>query len=175
MSTKFPFSKLAIAAALGAGIYMPTTTLAVTIGSPGDLKFSPAILSSFCDLNIGNGSLGSNVNRQEITSDNALPGQYAGTRTAGNIAATSNLDTSGAVVIDPPVLTGGTLATSNGLSVDSGAKYQETSIALPLDATGTLKATPVDVKFLTTNNKGKFANGTYSAQARVTCTDDGAK
>ena len=173
MLNKFPFSRLALAAAFGAGIYMPTTTLAGTIGSPGDLKFSPAILSSFCDLNIGNGSLGSNVNRQEITSDNAQPGQFAGTRTAGNIAATSNLDATGAVVIDPPVLTGGTLATSNGLSVDSGANYQETSVALPLDATGTLKTTPVDVKFLTTNNKGKFANGTYSAQARVTCTDNG--
>jgi len=174
VSNKFPFSKIVLSAALGAGLYMPTTTLAASIGSPGDLKFSPAILSSFCDLNIGNGSLGSNVNRQEITSDNAQPGQYAGTRTAGSIAATSNLDTTGAVVIDPTVLTGTTSATSNELSVDSGVKYQQASIALPLDGNGTLKSTQVDVRFSTTNNKGKFANGTYSAQAKVTCTDNGA-
>jgi hypothetical protein len=78
-------------------------------------------------------------------------------------------------VIDPPILTGGTIATSNALSVDSGVNFKETSVALLLDSAGTLKSTPVDVKFTTTNNKGKFANGTYSAQTKVTCTDNGIK
>jgi hypothetical protein len=171
---KFPFSRLALAAALGAGIYMPTTTLASTIGAPGTLQFSPAILSSFCDLNIGNGSLGSNVNRQVITSKAAEPGQYSGTRTAGSIAAVSNLDNLGAVVIDPPTLTGTTAATVSQLSVNGGG-YSIAAASLPLDSSGTLATTPIDVRFSTTNNNNKFANGTYSAQTTVTCTDNGSK
>lgn len=173
MYSSFSFSALALAASLGAGTCLTTPAFAGAVGLPSDLKFSPAILSSFCDLNIGSGSLGSNSNRKEITSDNALPGQYSGSRTAGSIAATSNLDTTGAVVIDPPVLTGGTNATSNELTVYGSGKYQEQSIALSLDDSGTLKSTLIDVKFTTTENKGRFADGVYGAQANVTCTDNG--
>jgi len=153
-------------------MYFTTPAFAGIIGTPSELKFSPAILSSFCDLNIGNGSLGSNVNRQQITSDANEKGQYSGSRTSGSISAVSNLDNSGAVVIDPPSLTGGTFATVSELSVN-GSAYSSVAYPLSLDDTGTLATTPVNVRFSTTENKSKFANGTYSAMATVTCTDDG--
>lgn len=174
MRINFSFQALVTTASIGAGMCFATPAFAGTIGTPGDLKFSPAILSSFCDLNIGNGSLGSNVNRQVITSDVADPGQYSGSRTAGSISAVSNLNNSGAVVIDPPSLTGGTVATVSALSINN-APYSIVASSLPLDATGTLAATPVNVRFSTTNNNNKFANGTYGANATVTCTDDGGK
>ncbi|MEB3209454.1 MAG: hypothetical protein VKK63_11125 [Synechococcus sp.] len=173
MKIKSFFPALATAVSLGAGTYLTTPAFAGTIGTPSDLKFNPAILSSFCDLNIGNGSLGSNVNRQQITSDATQPGKYSGSRTSGSISAVSNLDNSGAVVIDPPSLTGGTPATVSQLSVN-GSAYSSVAYPLSLDATGTLATTPVNVKFSTTNNNNKFANGTYSAMATVTCTDDGS-
>lgn len=75
-------------------------------------------------------------------------------------------------MIDPPSLTGGTFATVSELSVN-GSAYSSVAYPLSLDDTGTLATTPVNVRFSTTENKSKFANGTYSAMATVTCTDDG--
>ena len=172
MRINFSFQALVTTASIGAGVCFATPAFAGTIGTPSELKFSPAILSSFCDLNIGNGSLGSDVNRHQITSDAIEKGQYSGSRTSGSISAVSNLDNSGAVVIDPPFLAGGTLATVSELSVN-GSAYSSVAYPLSLDGTGTLATTPVNVRFSTTENKNKFANGTYSAMATVTCTDDG--
>ena len=173
MKIKFFSPVLATAISLGAGMYFATPAFAGTMGTPSDLKFNPAIVSSFCDLNIGNGSLGSSVNRKVITSDGVESGQYSGSRTSGSISALSNLDNSGSVVIDPPSLTGGTVPTVSELRVNSGS-YSIVAVSLPLDASGTLATTPVNVKFSFANGGDKFANGTYSAQTTVTCTDNGS-
>ena len=170
MKIKFFSPGLATAISLGAGMYFTPPAFAGTIGTPDLLEFNPVILSSFCDVSVVNGSLGSKVNRQEITSDAGAAGNYSGSRISGSISALSNLNTSGAVVIDPPSLTGGTAATSNQLGFN-GEGYTSSAVPLQLDDDGTLASTPVNVMFLTSNNNNKFANGTYSAQALVTCTD----
>ena len=108
-----------------------------------------------------------------ITSDSAESGNFPGTRAPGTIAVVSNLGSTGAVVVDPPVLTGGTTPNSSELKLNSGA-YDPKAQTLKLDADGNIAKADVHVRFTTASNS-KFANGTYSAVATVTCTDDGTK
>jgi hypothetical protein len=85
----------------------------------------------------------------------------------------SNLGSTGAVVVDPPVLTGGTKPNTSELKLNSGP-YDLNPQALKLDADGSIAKASVDVRFTAASNS-KFANGTYSAVTTVTCTDDGKK
>jgi hypothetical protein len=85
----------------------------------------------------------------------------------------SNLSNSGSVVVDPPSLTGGTTPGTSELKLNTGS-YGSAAQTLNLDADGNIAKADVHVRFTTANNS-KFANGTYSAAATVTCTDDGKK
>lgn len=98
-----------------------------------------------------------------IRSDSSIGGagsSFSGTQGPGKIAVVSSLTASGAVIVDPPVLTGTTAATTS-------------EFKLGID--GDVASTPLHVRFSTTQTGGKFANGTYSAVSTVTCTDDAKK
>ena len=160
-------------ASFGSSILLPAATWAGTIGANEPVGFGPTVVSSYCDLSTGAGSLGVANNRNLITSDSTSGGPFSGSLSPGTIAAASNLSSTGALVVDAPTLTGGTAATTS--QVRLGAGTWATSGMVNLGSDGSLSATNVHVKFQTTNNNSKFDNGTYLASATVTCTDNGTK
>ncbi len=145
--------------------------MAATIGASQNVDFSPTVVSNFCDINTTGGSLAVERKRGVITSDSSLSGTFSGTQTPGTIAVVSNLTSAGTVIVDPPKLSGGTAATASELKLGNGS-YSSTAQSLNLGSDGNLASTNLHVRFSTTGNGNKFANGTYSAVATVTCTDD---
>ena len=173
MGNRLPLQALALMASVGSSILLPAATWAGTIGANEPVGFGPTVVSSYCDLSTGAGSLGVARNRNLITSDVGESGPFSGSLSPGTISAASNLSNTGALVVDAPTLTGGTAATTS--QVRLGAGTWATSGMVNLGSDGSLSATNVHVKFQTTNNNNKFDNGTYLASATVTCTDNGTK
>lgn len=174
MGNRLPLQALALMASLGSSILVPTSTLAGTIGANEPVGFGPTVVSSFCDISTGAGSLGVAKDRRLITSDASETGPFSGSLSPASISAASNLSGTGALVVDAPTLGGGpTAATTGQVRLGSGAWGTTGTVSLGAD--GSLSATNVNVKFQTTNNSNKFANGTYTASATATCTDNGTK
>jgi hypothetical protein len=119
--------------------------------------------------------LGVSRNRQLITSDSSESGTYTGTRTAGTIAATSNLSNTGTLFVDDAKLSGGpTAASTSQIKLTGGSSGSwGTTDSIKLNTEGSLPSTSVNVKFVPTGSR--FENGTYTAAATVTCTDNGTK
>lgn len=162
-------------AALLSLVLSPHALMAATVGGVQKVDFSPTVVSQFCDVSTTGGSLAAEKKRGLITSDSAAGAtgsSFTGTQGPGTIAVVSNLNSTGAVVVDPPQLTGPTAATTSELKLGS-ASYVSAAQSLKLTDDGSLASTPLHVRFTTTSTGGKFANGTYSAVATVTCTDDG--
>ena len=145
--------------------------MAATIGASQNVDFSPTVVSNFCDITTTGGSLAVERKRGLITSDSSLSGTFSGTQTPGTIAVVSNLTSAGTVIVDPPTLSGGTAATASELKLGNSS-YSSTAQSLNLGSDGNLASTNLHVRFSTTSNGNKFANGTYNAVATVTCTDD---
>lgn len=148
--------------------------LAATIGAKQSVDFAPTLVSNFCDITSTAGSLAVEKKRGLITSDSSLSNSFSGTPSAGTLSVASNLTSSGTVIVDPPTLTGGTTATSNELKLGNSA-YTNTPQSVNLGSDGNLASTNLHVRFTTTANSNRFANGTYSAVATVTCTDDATR
>ena len=143
---------------------------AAQVGSGQGVNFGQALISNSCSVTTSDGSIGVRSNRASITSDPAETGSYNGTLAAANISATSNLTSTAFVQVDNPSLTGTTAATTSNLRFGSAGIWGTTA-KVNLGADGTLASTPLHVKFTTTNNSGRFANGTYTASATVSCYD----
>lgn len=155
----------------------PNALMAATVGSVQKVDFSPTVVSQFCDVTTTAGSLAVEKKRGLITSDSSIGGagsSFNATQGPGTIAVVSSLTASGAVIVDPPVLTGTTAATTSEFKLGSGS-YTNTAQVLQLGSDGDVASTPLHVRFSTTQSGGKFANGTYSAVSTVTCTDDAKK
>ncbi len=166
---------LSFFSALGWNLPAPSPVTAATIGNTGLVNFSAIVVSSFCDIiTNANGALAVTKNRKQITSDISLPGPFTGTPSAATFSVTSNLDGTGAVIVDGATLSGTTVATLNQVRVNSSLLYADTE-QVALDSNGSLAPTTVNVKFETKNNNNKFANSTYTASATLTCTDNGTK
>ena len=155
-------------------VLTPNTLLAATIGTSQTVDFSPTVVSNFCDISTTGGSLGVERKRGMITSDASQAGNFSGTQSPGTIAVVSNLTASGTIIVDPPKLSGGTEASTSEIKLGNGS-YSSTAESLNLGSDGNLSSTNVHVRFTTTGNGNKFANGTYSAVATVTCTDNAAR
>jgi hypothetical protein len=110
------------------------------------------------------------TNRSLITSDVAEGGNYNGTLAAATVAATSNLTSTAFVKVENPTLAGGTQATTSQVRLGSSGTWA-TSAQTNLGTDGSMAATPMHVRFSTTNNNSRFANGTYTATATVSCYD----
>lgn len=144
---------------------------AAQVGPSPTVNFGQALISSSCTLNTSDGSIGVRTNRSLITSDSAETGNYNGTLAAATISAVSNLTNTGFVKVENPTLSGGsTAATTSQLRLGTGGTWG-TSAQVNLGADGSLSATPLHVRFSTTNNGSRFANGTYTASATVSCFD----
>jgi hypothetical protein len=164
-------------AALLSLVVAPNALFAATVGGVQKVDFSPTVVSQFCDVSTTGGSLAAEKKRGLITSDSAggaTGSSFTGTQGPGTIAVVSNLNSTGAVIVDPPQLTGPTKATTSEFKLGTDA-YGTAAQSLKLKDDGTLASTALHVRFTTTDTGGKFANGTYSAVATVTCTDDGSK
>ena len=147
---------------------------AATIGSTQKVQFGYMVIGSFCTIDAKAGSLGVEKKRGLITSDSTVAGDFNGNRAAATISVVSNLTSAGTIIVDPPVLTGGTAATASELRIGNSA-YSTASRALNLGVDGGLANTSLNVRFSTTSNGGRFANGTYGAVATITCTDNSRK
>ncbi len=155
-------------------VFMPATTLAAPIGASQNVDFSPTVVSNFCDITTTGGALAVEKKRGLITSDSTLSGTFNGTQAPGTIAVVSNLTSAGTVIVDPPKLSGGTAASTSELKLGNSS-YSSTAQSLNLGSDGNLPSTNLNVRFSTTSNGNKFANGTYNAVATVTCTDDATR
>ena len=143
---------------------------AAQVGASQSVNFGQALISSSCTLSTSDGSIGVRTNRSLITSDSGETGNFNGNLAAATVAAVSNLTSSGFVRVDNPTLTGGsTAATSSQVRMGSGS--WDTSAQVNLDTEGSLPITPLHVRFSTTNDNNRIANGTYSASATVSCYD----
>lgn len=161
-------------AALLSLVLSPNALMAATVGGVQNVDFSPTVVNNFCDISTTGGSLAVERKRGLITSDSGQPGSFTGTQAPGTIAVVSNLSSAGAVIVDPPQLTGVTAPTTSELKLGGGS-YASTAQNLNLGADGNIASTNLHVRFTTTSNGNRFANGTYSAVATVTCTDDAKK
>ena len=161
-------------AALLSMVLSPHALMAATVGGVQNVDFSPTVVNNFCDISTTGGSLAVERKRGLITSDSGQPGSFTGTQAPGTIAVVSNLSSAGAVIVDPPLLTGATAPTTSELKLGGGS-YASTAQNLNLGADGNIASTNLHVRFATTGNGNRFANGTYSAVATVTCTDDAKK
>ena len=161
-------------AALLSAVLFPNATLAATVGASQSVEFSPTVVSNFCDITTSGGALAVERKRGLISSDSSLAGSFSGNQMPGSIAVVSNLTSAGTVIVDPPKLSGGTAATTSELKLGNGS-YSSTAQSLNLGSDGNLPSTNLNVRFSTTGNGNKFANGTYSAMATVTCTDDASR
>ncbi|MEY4430647.1 MAG: hypothetical protein RLZZ533_583, partial [Cyanobacteriota bacterium] len=74
------------------------------------------------------------------------------------------------VKVENPTLAGGTQATTSQVRLGSSGTWG-TSAQSNLGTDGAMAATPMHVRFSTTNNNSRFANGTYTATATVSCYD----
>lgn len=153
---------------------MPSSTMAATIGATQSVDFSPTVVNNFCDISTTGGSLAVEKKRGLITSDSSQSGAFSGTQAPGTITVVSNLSTDGAVIVDPPKLTGTTAPTTSELKIGNGF-YSSQAQIVKVGSDGNLASTNLNVRFSTTANNGKFANGTYDAVATVTCTDNGTR
>ncbi|MFZ9271567.1 MAG: hypothetical protein ACO23C_10050 [Prochlorococcaceae cyanobacterium] len=143
---------------------------AAQVGASQSVNFGQALISSSCTLSSSDGSIGVRTNRSLITSDSGETGNFNGNLAAATIAAVSNLTSNGFIRVDNPTLTGGsTQATTSQVRMGTGS--WDTSAQVNLDNDGTLATTPLHVRFSTTNDNNRFANGTYSASATVSCYD----
>lgn len=148
--------------------------MAATVGSGQRVEFGYTVIGDFCNITAGSGSLAVERKRTLIISDASSVGSYVGTRAPGTITIQSNLSSGGAIIIDPPRLSGGTAASASELKVGNGA-YSVAPQILNLGADGSISKANLNVRFYTTGNGGRFANGTYGAMTTVTCTDNSQK
>ena len=153
---------------------MPSTTIAATIGASQNVDFSPTVVNNFCDISTTGGSLAVEKKRGLITSDSSESGTFSGTQAPGTITIVSNLSAEGAVIVDPPKLSGTSAPTSSELKIGNGS-YSSQAQIIKVGSDGNLASTNLNVRFSTNTNNGKFANGTYDAVATVTCTDNGTR
>lgn len=145
---------------------------AAQVGPNQPVNFGQAVINSACTLSTTDGSIAVRTNRSLITSDTLEGGNFNGTLSPATISATSNLTNNAFVKVENPSLTGTTAATSSQLRLGSSGTWG-TSGQVNLAADGTLASTPLHVKFSTTSNNNRFANGTYTASATVSCYDGG--
>lgn len=146
---------------------------AAQVGPSQNINFGQALISSSCTLTTSDGSIGVRTNRNLITSDSGEGGNFNGTLAPATIAAVSNLTSTAFVKVEKPTLSGTTAANSSQVKLISPgvpATWAD-SAQVNLGADGTLAATPLHVKFTTSSNNNRFANGTYTASATVSCFD----
>lgn len=156
-------------AGLGAaGLF--SSVAAAQVGPTQTVNFGQALISNSCALTTTDGSMAVRTNRSAITSDVAEGGNYTGTLAAATIAATSNLTNTAFVKVENPTLSGGTQATTSQVRLGATGAWG-TSAQTTLGVDGSMAATPMHVRFSTTNNNSRFANGTYTATATVSCYD----
>lgn len=160
-------SRLALAAPLAMGL-IQAPLQAATIGDPKTANYDQAILGDSCFVDATNGSLGFNTAKSTITSDSSVGTQ--GSAAPSNVSVSTNL-AKVTLVADAPTLTlqTGTPAANNG-TVRFGTNVFSASNAVEL---ANNDSADLDVRFVTTS--GAFANGTYTATATITCTNDGNK
>jgi len=151
------------------GSLCPGAMAQVQVGTNQGVNFGQALINSACTVSTSDGSIGVRANRNLITSDSAEGGNFTGTLAAGTVSAVSNLSSTSFVKVDNPTLTGTTAATTAQVKLGSGGWGSSGQVNLGAD--GTLAATPLHVKFSTTSNNNRFANGTYTASATVSCYD----
>jgi hypothetical protein len=147
---------------------------AASVSGTEQLGFGQTVVNSQCAITPSNGAIGVKKDKTLITSDSSITGQYNSTPSAASISVTSNLTEAAKVIVDNVTLSGPTAATLSQVRLGSGTTY-DNSAMVDLGTDGALASTAVNVKFETTNNKGRFDNGTYTASATVTCTDNGTK
>jgi hypothetical protein len=162
-------------AALLSLVVTPNALFAATVGGVQTVDFSPTVVNNYCDVSTTGGSLVVEKKRGLITSDSGLTGTFNGTGVPGTLAVASNLISTGSVIVDPPVLKGGTAADTSELRLGSSSTWANTAQTLTPGSDGNIASTNLHVRFTTTSNGSKFANGTYNAVATVTCTDNGTK
>lgn len=162
---------------LAAAVFTPallittqTTSAAAQVGPSQGVNFGQALISNSCTVTTSDGSIGVRTNRSLITSDTTEGGSYNGTLAAATITASSNLAAPAFVRVENPTLTGTTAATTSQLRFGTSTTWG-TSATQTLGSDGSLAATPLHVKFATTSNNNRFANGTYTASATVSCFD----
>jgi hypothetical protein len=146
------------------------TAAAAQVGPNQSVNFGQALISNSCTLTTSDGSMGVRTNRSLITSDVGEGGNYNGTLAAATITAASNLTSTGFVKVENPTLGGGTGATSAQVRLGTTGAWGSTAQA-NLGTDGSMSAVPLHVRFSTTSNNGRFANGTYTASATVSCYD----
>lgn len=168
-------SKLRIALAIAAAA-IPIKVLAATVGTP--LTAAPmggGTLSNSCILTATPGTLGFSLDKLTISTDSTQLGAgYTGTAAAATIAAATNMysGTGPNIIMDAPVLTGDTAATSLVKITGGTAGAYAASDTLAITSSGQIVSTPINIKF----TKGTaFDLGAYSSVATITCTDDGTK
>jgi hypothetical protein len=142
---------------------------AAQVGSGQGVNFGQAVINSSCTVTTSDGSIGVRTNRSLITSDSAETGNFTGTRAAATISALSNLTDSAVLKVENPILGGGTAASDAQVKVGTTGATWGAAGEVRLGADGTLESTPVHVRFSTTNNNSRFATGTYTASATVSC------
>ena len=140
------------------------------VGTTQSVNFGQALVSNSCTLSTSDGSIGVRTNRNMITSDQSEGGSYNGALVPATISVSSNLTSTGFVRVESPALSGGTTATAAQVKLGSSGAWGSTAQAF-LGADGSMAAMPLHVKFTTTNNNGRFATGTYTASATVSCYD----
>ena len=168
-------SKLRIALAIAAAA-IPIKVLAATVGTP--LTAAPmggGTLSNSCILTATPGTLGFSLDKLTISTDvNELGAGYTGTAAAATIAAATNMysGTGPNIIMDAPVLTGDTAATSLVQITGGSAGAYAASDTLAITSSGQIVSTPINVKF---TKATAFVLNTYSSVATITCTDNGTK
>lgn len=163
-------SALAASIAVLGGMGLFSSVAAAQVGPNQTVNFGQALVSNSCSLTTTDGSMAVRTNRSLITSDVGEGGNYNGTLAAATVAATSNLTSTAFVKVENPTLAGGTQATTSQVRLGSSGTWG-TSAQSNLGTDGAMAATPMHVRFSTTNNNSRFANGTYTATATVSCYD----
>lgn len=160
-------SRLALAAPLAVGL-IQAPLQAATIGSPTTADYAQTVIGDECSVEALNGALGFSPDKTTITSNPGVGTQ--GSAAPSNVSVSTNL-ANVTLVADAPTLTlqTGTPAANTG-TVRFGTNVFSASNAVELANNGSAN---LDVRFVTTS--GAFANGTYTATATITCTNDGNK
>ena len=148
-----------------------TAVSAAQVGSSQGVNFGQALINNACTVTTGDGSIGVRTNRSLITSDSAEGGNFNGTLAAASVSAQSNLTETAFLKVDNATLNGGTVPSSSQIKLGISGGVWGSSGEVNLGSDGTLASTPVHVRFSTTNNNNRFANGTYTASATVSCYD----
>jgi len=158
---------LAMASAVISVTSASTAALA-QVGSQQNVNFGQALITNSCTLTTSDGSIGVSKNRNLITSDIGEGGTYNGALAAATVTAASNLTSNGFVKVENPLLSGGTVASTSQVRLGSSGAWGTTAQA-NLGTDGSMNAVPLHVRFSTTSNNNRFANGTYTASATVSC------